>query len=107
MKGPNPVCTSATKNVNQSSPRWLRRDAAIGGSGGCRLLWPGRQFVIFVPAALDPASVGFAGIARCRCDRQGYFSGVAAPLDGVARSLPAAPSTTTGSPRLYSGATLT
>src|SRR5262249_43235913 len=30
----NPVCTSATKKVNQSSPRWLRRDAAIGGSGG-------------------------------------------------------------------------
>jgi hypothetical protein len=34
MKGPNPVCTSATKNVNQSSARWLRRDAPIGGSGG-------------------------------------------------------------------------
>jgi hypothetical protein len=34
MKGPNPVCTSATKNVNQSSARWLRRDAPTGGSGG-------------------------------------------------------------------------
>jgi hypothetical protein len=34
MKGPNPVCTSATKNVNQSSARWLRRDVLIGGSGG-------------------------------------------------------------------------
>ena len=32
MKGPNPVCTSATKNVNQSSARWLRRDAPTGGS---------------------------------------------------------------------------
>ena len=29
MNGPKPVCTSATKKVNQSSPRWLRRDAAI------------------------------------------------------------------------------
>src|SRR6266436_8786829 len=34
MNGPNPVCTSATQNVNQSRPRWLRREAAIGGPGG-------------------------------------------------------------------------
>src|SRR5919109_17708 len=34
MNGPNPVCTSATQNANQSRPRWLRREAATGGSGG-------------------------------------------------------------------------
>ena len=34
MNGPNPVCTSATQNANPSSPRRLRREAVIGGSGG-------------------------------------------------------------------------
>jgi hypothetical protein len=77
-----------------------------------RLRWrcpcrSGPRIVGFVPAAFAPASVGFAGFTLCRSDGQGYFSGVAASVDGVVRSGPAGPSTTSGSPRLYSGATLT
>src|SRR5713101_2577791 len=34
MKGPNPVCTSARKNANQSSPRVLAREGGAGGSTG-------------------------------------------------------------------------
>ncbi len=83
-----------------------RRDDAIGGSeGGCRG-WPG-PFVTIAPVAFDPASIGVGGIARCRGGRQGYRSGAAASLDGMVRSPPAGPTTTTGSPRLYSGASRT
>src|SRR5262245_31273059 len=57
--------------------------------------------------AFDPASVGAAGIAGCRCARQDYRSGAATSLDGMVRSVPTAPTTTTGSPRLYSGASRT
>src|SRR5437660_211929 len=41
MKGPKPVCTSARKKMNQSSPRWLCRDGgglATTGSGSGTIL---------------------------------------------------------------------
>ena len=70
---------------------------------------PDRRMAGVLPAAF-PASLGLAGFTRCRSDQQGHFSGVAvvaASLDGAVRSGPAGPSTTSGSPRLYSGATRT
>src|ERR1700722_5411821 len=39
MKGPNPVCTSARKKMNQSRPRWLSRDG-VGGVSGLRASGP-------------------------------------------------------------------
>src|SRR5207248_322744 len=57
-----------------------------------------RRFVVL------NAPLGWAGIAGCRCAGQGYLSGAATSLDGMVRSLLAALTTTTGSPRLYSGA---
>jgi hypothetical protein len=75
--------------------------------GRQRLLRPPAQFVMFAPVTFDPGSIGIGGIARCRGGGQGYLSGAAASLDGMARSPPAGPTTTTGSPRLYSGASRT
>src|SRR5262249_37151191 len=77
--------------------------AAGGGGGGLRGQRPLRGgFVTF-----DPASVGAAGIAGCRSARQDYRPGAAASLGGMVCSVPTAPTTTTGSPRLYSGPTRT
>src|SRR5439155_17762943 len=71
--------------------RWLRGQRPLRGG-----------FVVF-----DPASLGVTGIAGCRCAGQDYLSGAATSLEGMVRSAPAAPITTTGSPRLYSGASRT
>src|SRR5262249_56692354 len=68
--------------------RWLRGQRPLRGG-----------FVVF-----DPASLGVTGIAGCRCAGQDYRSGAATSLEGMVRSAPGAPTTTTGSPRLYSGA---
>src|SRR5262249_8561167 len=75
--------------------------------GRGRLLRPPVRLGGFGPVAFDPASIGGAGIAGSRGGGQGYLSGVAASLDGIVRSPPAAPTTTTRSPRLYSGASRT
>src|SRR5262249_35738141 len=53
----------------------------------------------------SPRSLGLAEMAGCRCAGQGYLSGAAASLDGAAGL--AELTTTTRSPRLYSGATRT
>src|SRR5262249_40092371 len=71
--------------------RWLRGQRPLRGG-----------FVAF-----DPASVGAAVVAGCRCAGQDYRSGAATSLEGMVRSVPTAPTTTTGSPRLYSGASRT
>src|SRR5438105_2013611 len=45
MKGPKPVCTSARKKINQSSPCWLCRDGgglATGTGSGSTFPAPGR-----------------------------------------------------------------
>src|SRR5262249_49334094 len=42
MKGPKPVCTSARKKMNQSSPCWLRGDGGgLTGTGRCTTVPPG------------------------------------------------------------------
>src|SRR5258708_34477048 len=69
--------------------RWLRGQRTLRGR---------RRFV-----AVGSASLGVGGIAGCRCDGQSYLSGAATSPEGM-RSAPTAPTTTTGSPRLYSGA---
>src|SRR5262245_6789740 len=39
MKGPKPVCTSARKKMNQSSPCWLCGDGGgLTGTGSCTIL---------------------------------------------------------------------
>src|SRR5262245_32771461 len=60
---------------------------------------PNARLAVFAPGALDPGSIGISGIAGLRGGGQGYLSGAAASLDGIVRSPPGAPTTTTGSPR--------
>src|SRR5215831_11613081 len=98
MNGPNPVCTSATQNANQSRARWLRREAAIGGSGGSTRGGGGGA------ASRPPGRLDWRRWRGAGALGRGYLSGAAASLDGAARSGLAELTTTTGSPRLYSGA---
>src|SRR5262245_66272553 len=77
------------------------------GLGPGRLLRPPVRVTLFVPVVFDFVSIGSAGIGGTRGGGQGYLSGPAASLDGIVRSPPGAPTTTTGSPRLYSGASRT
>src|SRR5262249_35687689 len=74
--------------------------AARGGDRRLRGQRPLRGGIV----GFYPASLGGTGLAGCRCAGQDYPSGAATSLAGMARSAPAAPTTTTGSPRLYSGA---
>src|SRR6516165_920284 len=78
--------------ATRGGDRWLRGQRPLRGR---------RRFV-----AADSAWLGVDGIAGCRCAGQDYLSGAATSLEGM-RSAPTAPTTTTGSPRLYSGASRT
>ncbi len=88
--GPKPVCTSATKKMNQSSPRRLRADGALRCRSCLRAppYWSG----------LSPR--------RLVAPRTECISGICC-YSGSGTSLPSAPRTTTGLPSLYSGAALT
>src|SRR5689334_23658006 len=100
MNGPNPVCTSATKNTNQSSPRWLRR----GGDGAGAPIWTllGRRSSCIAPANLTYFEGGsfegcsFAGSLSAAAEL--LAAGAMEPL--VAGGASGCPSSTTCSPAL-------
>src|SRR5262249_61611908 len=80
--------------------------APAGARGGNRWLRGQRTLRCRRFVAVGSASLEVGGIAGCRCAGQDYLSGAATSLEGI-RSAPTAPTTTTGSPRLYSGASRT
>ena len=92
MNGPKPVCTSATKNANQSRPERLRAEGCRGGSSNGRrgARAPCRVKMLSCSAVSRPCRNAMVFSARSRWG-----------------STLGAPSMTTGLPSLYSGASVT
>src|SRR3954464_3619166 len=100
MNGPNPVCTSARKKMNQSRPRKLRAD---GCGGSLAPICDGTTRNAGLPGGGPKSWGAVRSIRRGWPDRR--F--LRLPYSGSACKPPAAPSTTTASFSLYSGAALT
>src|ERR1700682_2838435 len=98
MKGPNPVCTSARKKMNQSRPRRLWREGGAGGfcpSGSDRRE---DRLSLFIGRSRSPSTRDERTNSMVRCHQGSNCNGF---------RLPDAPSTTIGMSSLYSGAAVT
>src|SRR5467141_171285 len=104
MNGPKPVCTSARKKMNQSSPRKLWRDGVDAGGSASGSGAGGATFSVSIGRPRRSRSIRSI---ECRDERANRIS--LRPQGPYCRGcrLPDAPSTTIGASSLYSGAALT
>src|SRR5882762_6480162 len=104
MNGPQPVCTSARKKMNQSSPRKLWRDGVDAGGSASGSGAGGATFSVSIGRPRRSRSIRSI---ECRDERANRIS--LRPQGPYCRGcrLPDAPSTTIGVSSLYSGAALT